>query len=164
MDATFRRDILDKGLGFPIRFTNIPSSKEGSFPEIKHADHVPDILLALSLKASHLLGSEIKYIRSHFGMSQPDFAKRFSSTHADLVVWERADNATTQMSWAVEKDIRLFVLSKLAVTSEEFLKRYLEFSAEPKGRSTPILLDMSRLNVTPAEPIGPTETGATQSV
>ena len=144
MSGKARREILDKGLGFPIRVINVPADHEGtsSIALINNSEAVRDILLALCLKESRLTGNEVKFLRTHFKMNAQIFAKRFCVAHADVLAWEKADNSSTSMNWITEKDMRLFVFMKLETDPTEFLSRYNAMDAEPHGRVKPILLDM----------------------
>ncbi|KXK07126.1 MAG: hypothetical protein UZ03_NOB001000321 [Nitrospira sp. OLB3] len=116
METAIQKEFIDTGFGFPIHLINVPMVKvRGTWtPHINFNELAHVVLRALPRKASRLTGNEIKFIRTHFEMPLQTFAKRFCVTHVAVLKWEKAKNQPTAMSWTTEKDIRLFVLSKLA--------------------------------------------------
>jgi transcriptional regulator with XRE-family HTH domain len=103
------------------------------------------LLRALAHKPSRLTGNEIKFIRTHFEMTLQAFAKRFCVTHVGVMKWEKSLNRPTVMNWTTEKDIRLFVLTRLKVKVQEFVSLYEELQLAPVGKVEPIHLDAKKL-------------------
>lgn len=143
MEAKIQKEFLDQGFGFPVRLVNVPMVKiRGEWtPNINYNHLAQAVLLALSHKPSRLTGHEVKFIRIHFAMTLQKFAKRFCVTHAAVIKWERMEKSPTVMNWTTEKDIRLFVLSKLGVKSDELASLYAELEALPERKPVPLRLD-----------------------
>ena len=110
-------------------------------PKVNYNELATVVLRALAHKESRLTGNEIKFIRTHFEMTLQEFAKRFCVSHVGVMKWEKTKNHATAMNWMTEKDIRLFVLTRLAAKAKEFAKLYEELQALPAGKSEPIHLD-----------------------
>ena len=144
MTARARREVLDKGLGFPIRIINVPADHTGtsSIPLMKDDETARDILRALCFKESRLTGNEVRFLRTHLKMNPQVFAKRFCVAHATVLDWEKSGNSSTSLNWITEKDLRLFITMKIGIEPAEFLKMYNAMESEPRGRVRPILLDL----------------------
>ncbi len=143
METKIQKEFLDHGFGFPVRLVNVPMVKvrEEWTPNINYNHLAQAVLLALSHKPSRLTGNEIRFIRVHFAMTLQKFAKRFCVTHAAVIKWERMEKSPTAMGWTTEKDVRLFILSKLGVKSDELAKLYDKLEVLPEKKPTPIRLD-----------------------
>lgn len=131
------------GFGFPVRLVNVPMVKvRGAWtPKVNYNELAQAVLRGLTRKESRLTGSEIKFIRAHFGMTLQAFAKRFCVTHAAVIKWEKSKDAPTAMNWTTEKDIRLFVLTRLRAKADELATLYLDLEDLPQARSAPLHLD-----------------------
>lgn len=116
----------DYGFGFPVQLKGVQMRKIcGNWvPLVDYSRLSEKVLRILCKKKSSLSGLELKFIRTHFEMNYSQFARRFSVTHSAVLKWEAAKNNATGMNWATEKDIRLFVISKLACKSNEFFDLY----------------------------------------
>lgn len=106
---------IDEGFGFPVKIRNVPMVKvRGHWtPEINYMQLAKTVLLVLTTKPARLTGAEVKFIRTHFELTLKDFAERFDVSHPAVMKWEAAKQKATSMNWSTEKDIRLFVLSRL---------------------------------------------------
>jgi len=107
---------IDNGLGFPIHIINAPLVKiRGQWVlDLDLEKYERAVLIALSHKPGRLTGNEIKFIRNHFQMTLKDFGIRFGNlAHSAVIKWEKFADQPTNMNWACEKDIRLFVVHEL---------------------------------------------------
>lgn len=147
METKIQKEFIDTGFGFPIRLINVPMVKVRGLwtPKLDYNELTQVVLRAMAHKGSRLTGAEIKFIRTHFEMTLQEFANRFCVTHVAVLKWERAKNQSTTMTWSTEKDIRLFVLSKITVKSQEFVDLYDELEELPSGSTGPIHLDARKL-------------------
>jgi hypothetical protein len=148
METKIQKEFIDSGFGFPIRLINVPMVKVRGIwtPKLNYNELTLVVLRALAHKGSRLTGNEIKFIRTHFEMTLQEFAKRFYVTHVGVIKWEKTKSQPSAISWSTEKDIRLFVLSKLTGKTSELANLYFELQELPKvRRSTPIHLDAKDL-------------------
>ena len=115
-DKKIQKTFNDLGFGFPIQVINAPMIKiRGKWVlDLNFEKYEKAVLLALSQKPSRLTGNEIKFIRNHFEMTLKDFSKRFGNlAHSAVIKWEKFGDDPTNMNWACEKDIRLFIINEL---------------------------------------------------
>ena len=147
MEAKIQKEFIDTGLGFPIRLMNVPMIRvRGEWtPKVDYNELALRVLRALAHKPSRLMGSEIKFIRTHFEMTLQEFAKRFCVTHVGVLKWEKTKGQSTAMNWSTEKDIRLFVLTKLSSKADEVARLYDELEDLPVGKLEPIYLDAKKV-------------------
>jgi len=147
MEHKIQKEFIDTGFGFPIRLMNVPMVKvRGSWtPKINYHDLAKVVLLALARRDSRLTGSEIQFIRTHFEMTLAEFSKRFCVTHVAVLKWEKAKAHPTAMSWTTEKDIRLFILSRLYATPAELAGLYAELEKLPASKVTSLHLDLTEI-------------------
>jgi hypothetical protein len=137
METKIQKEFIDTGFGFPIRLVNVPMVKVRRewTPKINYNELALEVLRALAHKESRLTGNEIKFIRTHFEMTLQEFAKRFCVTHVGVMKWEKTLNKPTAMNWSAEKDIRLFVLTRLTAKAQELASLYDDLQVLPEGRS-----------------------------
>ena len=147
METKIEKEWIDTGLGFPIRLTNVPMIKVRGIwtPKINYNALTRLVLRALANKPARLTGNEIKFIRTHFELTLQEFGGRFCVTHVAVLKWEKTQDKATLMHWTTEKDIRLFLLSKLSPKEKEWMHLYQSLVVLPKGRSKPIDLDAEDL-------------------
>ena len=147
METKVQKRFVDTGFGFPITLLNVPMVKVHGIwtPKLNYNELALVVLRALAHKESRLTGNEIKFIRTHFELTLQTFAKRFCVTHVAALKWEKADTDLTAMSWTTEKDIRLFILSKLAARADELVQLYNELVLLPDRKPEPIHLDAKKL-------------------
>ncbi len=148
MEQKFKRSHIDLGFGFPVKLLNVPMTRiRGKWtPAINYNLLAEVVLKELCEKNSKLTGSEVRFIRQHFEMTLQQFAKRFGVTHPAVMKWENMKNKSTDVNWATEKDIRLFVLHKLTSKCSELVDLYtfLE-NVMDSGRSTEVEVDARKL-------------------
>jgi hypothetical protein len=126
MEKKIKRVHVDYGFGFPVKLLNVPMVKiRGEWtPAVNYNLLAEVVLKELCEKEGRLTGNEVFFIRQHFEMTLQKFAKRFAVTHPGVLKWERQKNKSTGMSWALEKDIRLFALLKLTSKSKDIVDLY----------------------------------------
>lgn len=147
METKIQKEFVDTGFGFPVRLRNVPMVKvRGEWtPKVNYNNLAQTVLHALAFKTSRLTGSEIKFIRTHFEMTLQEFAKRFCVSHVAVLKWEKVKNQPTVMNWSTEKDIRLFVLSKLGVKLILIAQLYTKLESVPEQKSTTLNVDVDDL-------------------
>lgn len=138
-----QKSFTDTGLGFPVRLFNVPMIKiRGKWtPNIDYNRLTEAVLHALCEKPVRLTGNEVRFIRLHFEMTLQEFAERFSVSHAAVIKWEKTKDEPTGMNWASEKDLRLFVLTKISVQAEDLAHLYQELEHSKAVRKQTIQLD-----------------------
>ena len=139
-----QKSFIDNGFGFPIRLVNVPMIKvRGRWtPDIDYNRLTEAVLRVLCEKPVRLTGDEVRFIRLHFEMTLQVFADRFAVTHAAVIKWEKSKDQPTGMNWASEKDLRLFVLSKISTRPEDLAHLYQELEQSKAGRKQTIELDL----------------------
>lgn len=146
-ERKIQKSFLDHGFGFPVRLVNVPMVKvRGHWtPEIDYNKLAAAVLRVLAHKPSRLTGFEVKFIRNHFGMTLQVFAKRFNVSHVAVLKWEKTGRDVTAMSWAIEKDLRLFALSHLSAKPQEMVGLYSDLEKVPPTKSKELAVDLDRL-------------------
>ena len=147
MEKKIQKEHIDYGFGFPLILRNVPMVKVRNVwtPAVDYNVLARAVLRALAYKPSRLSGSEIKFIRNYFEMTLQAFAARFCVTHVAVIKWEKTKDHATLMSWTTEKDIRLFILSKLSKSSSEFAELYLILEELPAEKATHVHLDIKNV-------------------
>jgi hypothetical protein len=146
-ETKIQKEFVDTGFGFPVRLRNVPMVKvRGAWtPKINYNHLAETVLHSLAFKPSHLTGAEVKFIRTHFKMTLKEFAKRFCVTHVAVIKWEKTKRQPTVMGWATEKDVRLFILSKLQVKAVLIAELYTKLEAVPVEKPAPLAVDAEKL-------------------
>ncbi len=108
-------EYIENRFGFPVILYNVPMVEvRGEWlPKINYARLADAVLKSLANKPSFLTGNEIRFIRNKFEMTLEEFGKRFYVSHQAVMKWEDSKGQPTKMSWATEKDMRLFIYKKL---------------------------------------------------
>jgi hypothetical protein len=130
------REFIDTGFGFPVRLLDVTMVKARGVwtPRIYYNKLAEWVLLTLSRRACPLTGNQVRFIRNHFEMTLQAFARRFGVTHAGVIKWESAGDHSTAMNWSTEKDIRMFIQSKLSADPEKVGDLYKELTTHPADR------------------------------
>lgn len=134
----------DQGFGFKVQIINAPMVKvRGEWVLDLDQNKLQRTLLeALVLKPSRLTGKEIHFIRHYFEMNTTIFGQRFNVSHVAVLKWEKYGNQCTDMNWSTEKDIRLFIISRILVKPGKFLSIYNKLEeAIDKSKSLPVRVD-----------------------
>ena|SRR3989338_7668569 len=147
MEKKIQKVFIDHGLGFPIKLLNVPMIKvRGKWtPNINYTLLADIVLETLCWKPAKLTGDELKFIRQYFEMTLQEFAERFYVTHAGVIKWEKAKNKPIRMTWTTEKDIRLFILSRLEEKPKEIVQLYENLEKAPSKNIHPLELDVKKL-------------------
>ena len=150
MERKIQKTFIDHGLGFPITLLNVPMIKiRGQWtPDIDYNALTKEVLLILSQKPVRLTGDEVKFLRLYFEMTLERFAKRFSVSHAAVIKWEKCQDEPTKMSWAMEKDLRLFVIFNLLGKPKKLAELYAELEKEKSSQKRKIKFDLNELAAT----------------
>ncbi|MBI2608146.1 MAG: hypothetical protein HYW47_00920 [Deltaproteobacteria bacterium] len=147
MDKKIQKVFIDYGFGFPIQLLNVPMIKvRGKWTPNINYDLLADIVLeALCWKPAKLTGNEIKFIRHYFEMTLTEFANRFYVTHAGVIKWEKTKNKSTDVAWATEKDIRLYVLFQLNAKPKEIAHLYESLEEKSSKKEYALKFDAKKL-------------------
>lgn len=142
-----QKTFIDRGLGFPVKLSHVPMVKVRGVwtPNIDYNRLTQAVLKALCEKQARLTGNEIRFIRLRFEMTLQEFAKRFSVSHVAVIKWEGMKNHPTPMNWATEKDIRLFLLSKISSKPVDLAVLYQKLEDKKEEKTKPLQLDIERL-------------------
>ncbi len=143
MEQKIQKSFVDHGFGFPVILMNVPMIRiRGKWtPNINYNKLTDAVLRALCAKPARLTGNEVKFIRQHFEMTLQAFSARFSVSHVAVIKWEKKGDNPTAMNWATEKDIRLFVLSRLTEKDKALAELYRTLEQEKEARQKDIELD-----------------------
>ena len=133
------------GFGFPVVLLDVTMGKvRGTWtPVVDYNRLQKNVVEALAYKPVRLTGNEIHFVRAYFGMTLAEFGDRFSVSHPAVIKWENAGDEATAMKWAVEKDIRLFILDRLSVKSTTIGKLYRELNKEARRGSKPVEINLA---------------------
>lgn len=139
-------EFLDKGFGFPVRLLKVPMvNVRGTWtPDINYKELAKTVLFMLAAKPARLSGAEIKFIRTYFEMTLKEFAARFDVSHPAVLKWEDAKAKSTTMNLGTEKDIRLFILSKLG-KEQLIVKIYKQLENPLTAKAAPIDVDVEKM-------------------
>ena len=145
MEKKIQKRFVYSGLGFPVVLINVTMGKvRGTWtPVVDYNKLQKDVIEALAHKPVRLIGNEIHFIRSYFGMTLAEFGDRFSVSHPAVIKWENAGDEATSMKWAVEKDIRLFILDRLSRKPTVIGRLYQELQKEASRVSKPIEIHLA---------------------
>ena len=137
----------DYGSGFQIRIFNAPLVKvrDEWVLAVDQNKLRTSLLESLARKPVRLTGSEIRYIRNAFEMTAMEFAEKFYVSHNTVIKWERCRVRKTGMAWPMEKDIRLFVASKLLPEPASFLAAYKELEEKADDSEMLIKIDGGKI-------------------
>lgn len=146
METKFQKEFIDYGFGFPVKFMNVTLLKvRGSWtPKVPYNRIAKQLLHALAFKPVRLSGNEVRFIRQSFEMTLQEFGKRFDVSHVAVIKWEKAGDKVTPMAWSIEKDLRLFVLSRQGSKASEMATLYSELEEVPGNKGAVIELDAKR--------------------
>ena len=132
-----------RGFGFPVTLVNVPMVQIRATwtPDVNYEHLQSALLLALAGKGTRLSGHEIRFIRLAFEMTLQEFARRFGVTHPAVLKWEKAAARTTGTGWSTEKDIRLYVISRLKQPPGRFYEAYRGLETQPSKKRASLILD-----------------------
>lgn len=144
MERKILKVFNEVGFGFKVQIINAPMVKirGGWVLDLDQNKLQKALLYSLAHKPVRLIGKEIRFIRHYFEMTTPEFGKRFNVSHVAVLKWEKYGNKCTDMNWSTEKDIRLFIISKISIRPEKFLSIYMDLEAViEKSGQRPVIVD-----------------------
>lgn len=146
MERKIQERYVDHGFGFPVTLLNVPMVKirDQWTPDINYKKLQYAVLSALAHKPARLTGAEIRFIRHAFEMPVQAFAEVFACNPQAIMEWEEAGEASTQMDWATEKDIRLFIVDHLDWPEEKLGIEMLTLYRELRKELTPKLIPIEQ--------------------
>lgn len=111
MKTKTQKVFVDEGFGFPVHLLNVTMVQVRGVwtPRVNYNYLAKAVMLALATKPARWTGHEVRFVRQQLKMTLQEFADRFYVTHPAVLKWESSKDASTNMNWATEKDIRLFV-------------------------------------------------------
>lgn len=145
MKTKIRREFVYEGFGFPVILCNVPMVKVRGVwtPDVDYDALARGVLLCMAKKPSRLTGAEVRFVRQFFEMTLTKFAARFGVTHAAVVKWEKAGEEPANMTWAIEKDLRLFILDRLGAGDSQLARAYRDLDRPVGRQARRIKLDLS---------------------
>ena len=79
-------------------------------------------------------------------MTQKRFGNRFGdAAHSAVIKWERAGDKATKMGWAIEKDIRLFIVKE--IKSKTLSKVYSDLEESMPEKDLNVKIDTTEVKV-----------------
>lgn len=129
-------EIIDTGLGFPVKLSHVPLIEvRGEWvPKLDYNKLAKNVLLVLSRLTRPLTGHEVRFVRQHFNLTTTQFGAKFGLSHVAVLNWEKKGDNATAMQWSTEKDLRLFIQSKLSDDPKAVGLLYGELTERPKAR------------------------------
>lgn len=139
-----QKSFLYEGSGFPVYLLNVSMVhvRDVWTPDVNYNDVDSLILQALAFKPARLTGLEIRFIRHYFEMTTTKFADRFDVSFAAVLKWEKIGHRFTKMNWTTEKDIRMFILSRLNKRAQEMVALYNQLEEVKSPKSVPVKIDV----------------------
>lgn len=133
METKKVKHYIDHSLGFPVQLSDVTFVKvRGAWaPKLDYPRLTAKVLAVLSRLHRPLTGCEVKFVRLHFNLSQAAFGSIFGISGPAVHKWERRGDRSTEMQWSTEKDLRLFIQSKLTQDSKAVGQLYEELTARP---------------------------------
>jgi hypothetical protein len=143
IETKFQKEFIDHGFGFPVKFMNVTLVKvRGAWtPKVPYNRIAKELLHALAFKPSRLTGNEVRFIRQSVELTLQGFGKRFDVSHVAVLKWEKSGDEATPMAWSMEKDLRLFILTRQGSKAPEMATLYGELEKVRANKSTVIELD-----------------------
>lgn len=139
-------EYIENRFGFPILIHNVKmvEIRNEWMPEINYANLKEKVLRLLASKPTLLTGNELRFIRTSFEMTLEDFAKRFYVSHPAVIKWESKKDMPTNMNWSTEKDIRLFIYTKL-LNQDNLKEIYNQLETKAKKDTKQSFIDIKEL-------------------
>lgn len=145
MKTKIQKEYVDMGFGFPLYIQNIPMVYVRGVwtPNVNYKRLSEMVLQMLVEKPSRLTGNELKFIRNKLQMTLKAFAERFYVTHPAVLKWEKSADNPTNMNWATEKDIRLYVYQCIS-KEDNFSVIYEQLQKPPSSTSRKTKIDFDK--------------------
>ncbi len=137
MKRKIQKRFMDHGLGFPLVLENVPMMKVFGewIPDINYNPLEEAMVEVVAQQTERLTGNEIRFLRLHFGMPLEALAKLFAVTRQALMRWEKFGKKPTAMTWAIEKDLRLYALGRMGIRPARFMEAYERLREPCRQRS-----------------------------
>ncbi len=147
MEREIRKEYRYEGFGFPVIIKDVAMVKiRGQWVlDIDLNCLEENLFTMMPKKPVRLSGNEIRFIRHHARMTLEKFAERFGVRHTAVMKWEKSGPESTNMNWATERDIRLFVLLENDVPGREFKQTYTDLRDAPSSQRRLHRLDFKEL-------------------
>lgn len=132
MKSKIQKNYCYMGLGFPIELEQVEMVKLGSewHPRVDVRKVASEAIELLATKDSVLTGNEVRFIRTHLGMSLREFAQSVvHESHTAVKNWEKKGNRATAMNPNTEFVIRNFIIEQTLSKAEKKSKYYNRVSA-----------------------------------
>ncbi len=138
---------IDRGFGFPVVLEQVPLVHvRGKWtPNINYLNLALAVLQQLAALPGRLTGHQVRFIRQHFALSVPEFARRFGVPQLTVLDWEKRGEKSTGMLWSTEKDLRLFVNRQLSGQPQEFLQLYEQLVHVAASRASRVTLNAEKI-------------------
>ena len=90
MEKKIQKQYVYEGFGFPVVLKNVPMIKvRGRWtPDVNFNDLMTDVLKALAAHESRLTGSEVRFVRHYFEMTQQQLADKAGVTRQTIIAIE----------------------------------------------------------------------------
>jgi DNA-binding transcriptional regulator YiaG len=127
MKTKIEKNYTYNGLGFPILLDEVEMLLLGTewCPKVDVKEIANKTIKQLAIKDTPLTGSEVHFIRTHFGMSLRDFADEVvHESHPAVTKWEKFEDEPTKMNTNTEIVIRSFILEQTSSPNEKRSKFY----------------------------------------
>ena len=143
MKTKIVKKYVDNIAGFPIILSNVEFVFVRSewVPKINYQLLDRQVLKQLVSIQGRLTGAHIKFIKRYFNMTLKEFAQRFCVSHVAVIKWEKKLNKPTDMAWAIEKDVRLFIQNRISSKAKAFADVYALLEQVPTGQASSICID-----------------------
>ncbi|PCJ64434.1 MAG: hypothetical protein COA73_03990 [Candidatus Hydrogenedentota bacterium] len=141
VDTVSKRDHIYTGFGFKVKLMNAPMVEINGelMLDIDYNKLADALFESISEKSTRLTGAEVKFIRHHAGLTLEKFSKRFDVSHPAVIKWEKQGDKSTNMTWAIEKDIRLFILEISKAKASQYKTLYQNLKKVPAESKAPRL-------------------------
>jgi DNA-binding transcriptional regulator YiaG len=135
METKKVKQYTDHSLGFPVLLSDVTMVKfrDEWAPKLDYPRIIQKVLQVLSHLTRPLCGREVRFVRLHFGLTQAAFAEKFGVSNVAVHKWEKRGEQSTGMQWSTEKDMRLFIQSRLSSNSKAVGKLYEELTDRPSA-------------------------------
>ena len=146
METKKVKHYVDNGLGFPVQLSDVTFVHvRGEWvPKLDYPRITAKVLAVLCRLHRPITGCEVKFVRLHFALTQADFGAIFGISGPAVHKWERRGDRATEMQWSTEKDLRMFIQSKLSPDTNAVGKLYEDLTArsgaERKGQAKKVEL------------------------
>lgn len=154
------KNYTDYGFGFPVVIDRVEMRDfEGEEVPFLNLNALEErVIRAMPDRTVRLTGNEVRFVRQHFGLTLAAFGKSLGVSHAAVKQWEQKYNEPTDMEWAKEKNLRLFILRSVGCSDQDFVRLFDGLEKERPTKSEPL-----RITMEPWQPYSFEKCGIVQS-